>query len=371
VKVDKSHNNIATQAKTERDDSGIKCPYCGSDKVKKNGTAKNGKQRFLCCNEKCRHKTFVENYTYNAYDPNIRSRIFFSIINGNGTWATARTLGIAKNTVTGTLRNIKVLSWYVNYDYLNTHRNGGITADLVPVNEAEMDEMWNFVGDKSHQYWLWWAIDCNTGEPLAFHFGAREYENPDELLSLLRPFDIKEVVTGKENTQKIEKKYLSLRTWCSRLVGEGMPKQKNNNPPARVFYNSAAHKVKSTLINLENGSVILETETEDDSSSEKNIEELIESINKRAFQKFYRRWRRETKCFSSTQAVLENSNYQAIIDMGRDAVPYIIDRLRKKPAYLFEALERITGECPVKSEHAGHVSKMKADWIEWYNKKNT
>ncbi|MDR0708058.1 MAG: hypothetical protein LBF60_09360 [Treponema sp.] len=76
----------------------IKCPHCGSGKVKKNGTAKNGKQRFLCRNEKRRHKTLVERYTYNAYDPNICSRIFFSIVNGSGTRATAGTLGTAKDT---------------------------------------------------------------------------------------------------------------------------------------------------------------------------------------------------------------------------------------------------------------------------------
>jgi insertion element IS1 protein InsB len=30
------------------------------------------------------------------------------------------------------------------------------------------------------------------------------------------------VVTGKQNTQKIERKHLSLRTWCSRLVRRGI-----------------------------------------------------------------------------------------------------------------------------------------------------
>jgi IS1 family transposase/transposase-like protein len=224
----------------------VKCPHCGSTNVKKNGTSKNGKQRFLCCNESCTHKTFVEHYTYNAYDPNIRSRIFFSIVNGSGTRATARTLGIAKDTVTDALRSIEALLWYVNYDYLNSHQNEGITVEFVSVNEVEMDEMWSFVGDKSHQYWLWWAIDHSTGEPLAFHFGTREYENLDELLALLSPFDIKivyadnnfayqsrisnsEVVTGKENTQKIERKHLSLRTWCSRLVRKGIRFSKDHS----------------------------------------------------------------------------------------------------------------------------------------------
>jgi insertion element IS1 protein InsB len=53
----------------------------------------------------------------------------------------------------------------VNYEYLNKHTSG-VTVELVPVREAEMDEMWSFVGDKAHQCWLWWAIDHNTGEAL-------------------------------------------------------------------------------------------------------------------------------------------------------------------------------------------------------------
>jgi transposase-like protein len=86
----------------------VTCPHCGSENVKKNGTSRNGKQRFLCTNEKCRYKTFVEYDTYNAWDPNIRLRIFFSIVNGSGTRARARTLGIAQDTVTDDLRSIEV-----------------------------------------------------------------------------------------------------------------------------------------------------------------------------------------------------------------------------------------------------------------------
>ena len=47
--------------------------------------------------------------------------------------------------------------------------------------EAEMDEMWSFVRDKSQQYWFWRAIERKTGVPLAFHFGTRERKNLDEL----------------------------------------------------------------------------------------------------------------------------------------------------------------------------------------------
>jgi IS1 family transposase len=80
-----------------------------------------------------------------------------------------------------------------------------------------MDEMWSFVHDKSQQYCLWWAIDHNTGVPLAYCFGTREHKYLDELLALLAPFKINTVysddnfayqkhitestlITGKRNT---------------------------------------------------------------------------------------------------------------------------------------------------------------------------
>ena len=40
--------------------------------------------------------------------------------------------------------------------------------------EAEIDEMWSFVGNKENQRWLWHAIDHQTGEMLAYVFGERK-----------------------------------------------------------------------------------------------------------------------------------------------------------------------------------------------------
>jgi insertion element IS1 protein InsB len=102
-----------------------------------------------------------------------------------------------------------------------------------------MDEMWSFYHDKKHQIWLWWAIDHGSGEVIAFWFGTREHENLDTLLELLKPLTIGKVYTDgnyayyerfspevlivtKENTQKIERKHLSLRTWSARLVRKGI-----------------------------------------------------------------------------------------------------------------------------------------------------
>ena len=85
--------------------------------------------------------------------------------------------------------------WQVNENYIKEHQEEEIEIEIVSseeidVNEVEMDEMWSFVHDKTQQYWLWWAIDHNTGEPLAYCFGTREHKYLGELLRLLKPFKI-------------------------------------------------------------------------------------------------------------------------------------------------------------------------------------
>ena len=84
-----------------------------------------------------------------------------------------------------------------------------------------MDEMWSFFHDKKHQIWLWWAIDHDTGEVIAYWFGTREHKNLDELKRLISPLNIgnvyidgnytyferfENVIVSKKNTQKYRKK---------------------------------------------------------------------------------------------------------------------------------------------------------------------
>ena len=214
----------------------VECPHCKSENIRKYGTSPVGKQRYAC--KSCK-KTFQRDYTYIACEPSTRSKIYFQTINGSGTRAIARNLNIDKNTVTSTLKSFEALLWHVNYDYLMELGEQDVEVDVVCGTQAEMDEMWSFVHDKSQQYWLWWAIDHNTGTPLAFCFGTREHKYLEELKELIEDFNIITIFTdgnpayeelmteydhviGKRETQKIERKHLSLRTWCSRLVRKGI-----------------------------------------------------------------------------------------------------------------------------------------------------
>lgn len=102
------------------------------------------------------------------------------------------------------------------------------------VEAAEVDEMWSYVGNKTQQRWLWHAIDHRTGVILAYVLGPRQDEVFLQLQALLAPFGLHHFYTdaaevynrhltsehhtvGKNYTQKIERKHLTLRTRIKRL----------------------------------------------------------------------------------------------------------------------------------------------------------
>jgi insertion element IS1 protein InsB len=102
-------------------------------------------------------------------------------------------------------------------------------------DEAEVDDMWSFVGRKKDQRWLWPAMDHRSGQVLAYVFGRRQDEVFLKLKAVLEPFgitcfspdywgaytrhiDANQHEPGKRNTQKIERKHLTLRTRLKRLT---------------------------------------------------------------------------------------------------------------------------------------------------------
>ena len=118
-----------------------------------------------------------------------------------------------------------------------------VKVDVVPVKliadsfplEGELDEMWSFVQNKENQRWLWHAIDHTTGKVLAYVLGERTDKVFLKLKDLLEPFGITKFYTdgwgayerklaptqhqiGKANTQKVERKHLTLRTRIKRLA---------------------------------------------------------------------------------------------------------------------------------------------------------
>jgi len=81
------------------------CSVCGHDKVSKRGKTENDKQRYLCQNTECPVSSFILDYDYNGYLPDVKRKIIDMAINGSGIRDTARVLKISPTTVINELKN--------------------------------------------------------------------------------------------------------------------------------------------------------------------------------------------------------------------------------------------------------------------------
>lgn len=213
----------------------VLCPQCETDHIMKSGRNAHGEQRYRCQNTDCCVKTFMLAYRYQAYQPGIKQKILEMAINGSGIRDTGRVLKINKNTVINTLKKKASSLVQVNPRIRELVANGDLKVKLERALEAELDEQWSYVGSKSNQRWLWYAVDHATNTVLAYVFGKRKDEVFKELKTLLDPFGITRYFTddwgaydrhlepekhevGKRNTQKIERKNLNFRTWIKRLA---------------------------------------------------------------------------------------------------------------------------------------------------------
>jgi insertion element IS1 protein InsB len=148
---------------------------------------------------------------------------------------TARVLRISTDTVLSELKKKGAVLESVNTAFLRTINPDDIAVHIECAGEAEMDEMWSFVGKKKDQRRLWHAIDHTAGAVLAYVFGPRKDEVFRQLKTLLNPFGLTRFYTdrwgaysrhlnpeghcpGKRHTQQIERKHLTLWTRIKRLV---------------------------------------------------------------------------------------------------------------------------------------------------------
>jgi insertion element IS1 protein InsB len=213
----------------------VRCPHCHSEQIVKRGKTRIGTQRYLCQNTACAKGSFLLDYRNRGCVPEVKHQIIDMSLNASGVRDTARVLQVSTDTVLSELKRKEATLESVNTALLHTLNPDEIAGAIERAGEAEMDKMWSFVGKKGNPGWLWHAIDHHTGAVLAYVFGRRKDEVFLQLKALLKPFGLTRFYTdhwgaytrhldadvhslGKRNTQKIERKHLTLRTRIKRLV---------------------------------------------------------------------------------------------------------------------------------------------------------
>lgn len=98
------------------------------------------------------------------------------------------------------------------------------------------------------------------------------------------------------------------------------------------------------------------------------IQEMYKQQLSKKFDLYSGIWKTESMFSSNSSEITNNSAYRSIIGLGKDIIPFIIEDLKQSENHWFYALELLTGENPIKSEHRGIINLMKSDWLNWAEK---
>ncbi len=71
------------------------------------------------------------------------------------------------------------------------------------------------------------------------------------------------------------------------------------------------------------------------------INTIHEDDDRTAFTKHLHQWQQETGFLSSVAAITSHSSFRQIVNMGGNAVPFIIEEIERKPSNLVWALNAI------------------------------
>ena len=150
------------------------CPQCGSKHYKRNGRILTGKQNHKC---KACGRAFVlvpENHVITQEQRAVIERLLLERISLRGI---CRVLGVGLRW----LLYFMVERFTAAPDHLYVQPTAGTQRVILRRLEAEVDELWSFVGRKANRHWVWIAMDALTRQIIAFHVGDRSRQSAQAL----------------------------------------------------------------------------------------------------------------------------------------------------------------------------------------------
>jgi insertion element IS1 protein InsB len=229
------------------------CPECGSDRYKKNGHTRYGKQNHQC---KACERQFVATAEDRIIADEQRTLIERLLRERISLRGICRAVGVG---LTWLLRFI-VERFAACPDDLYVRIPHRPTDVMLHRLEAEADEMWSFVKKKANKQWVWIALDATTRQIIAFHVGDRSRDSAQELWAKIPvvyreqamfhtdqydayngviPAERHKAITKKaRKTNYIERFNNTLRQRVSRLVRETLSfsKKQENHIGAIKFF---------------------------------------------------------------------------------------------------------------------------------------
>lgn len=98
---------------------------------------------------------------------------------------------------------------------------------------------------------------------------------------------------------------------------------------------------------------------------EPSMPKVIPMPNRAQFDDALALWLNDMAFDSLPDQMKEHDSFQEVIKEGSRVVPLIAASLRRRPSFLFLALEEIFGEDPVPEEACGNLEATVASWLQW------
>jgi hypothetical protein len=130
----------------------------------------------------------------------------------------------------------------------------------------------------------------------------------------------------------------------------------------RVWDNDAMKTVTGIW---KNGQIVLDGPADWPQGCRVSVEPANGDDRQRRFLELAKEWKEATLLMSSVTDMATHPAYQQIIGMGKEALPLLLDELRREPDHWFWALQAITGENPVPAAERGNLERMTETWLAW------
>ncbi len=127
-------------------------------------------------------------------------------------------------------------------------------------------------------------------------------------------------------------------------------------------YAAARHLTAAKIIDL---SLSRLREEEAPSTGSEGASLAVSEEARARFNRLAKEWRSAIQYVSSLSQMVTHPAYQRIIGMGAEAIPLMLERLRREPEHWFWALKSISGEDPVSEEQRGDVAALSRSWLSW------
>lgn len=146
----------------------MNCPNCQSQEIIKNGSLTNGKPKYKC---KSCGRQFVENPQKYPISEETKALIDKMLLERESLAGIVRVTGVSA----------RWLQDYVNDKYENIPKQVKVSKKSKGRLTIECDELWSFVGNKDNQWWIWLAMDRDTGEIVGVATGDRSSKTAQQL----------------------------------------------------------------------------------------------------------------------------------------------------------------------------------------------